>query len=220
MNEQSVYPELNQFLTQEQKQMMLDSTVREFYRKGDGIHRHGDTCVGIIGVRSGSLAFSLLSEDGKEITVFRIGNGQMLVLSAACVLQRMEMPAVIMAETDAEVDILPAPVLSKLMEENPLAASFIYRTAMDAYGQLTLRLQELLFFSLEKRLTRYLLSESVRLKSDTIRATHEQIARYIGSSREVVSRTLRQMSIDGYVTTQRGGVTITNRNAVRKLAEM
>ena len=63
-----------------------------------------------------------------------------------------------------------------------------------------------------------LLDEAARLGSDTINLTHEQIARYMGSAREVVSRTLKYFAAEGFVESSRKGVKILNKKALGKLA--
>jgi len=209
----SFYP----YLTEPQRELLDRSLVKETFRKGQLVHRHGDSCVGLIFVRSGRLAFSVLSEEGREITLFRVDPGSTCILSAACVLQVMEMESSISAEVPTEVSILPAAVLSQIMQENPDVERIIYKLAVQRFSSVVKTLQQILFFSLEKRLALFLLDEMQRGNSATLSATHEQIARYIGSSREVVTRTLNQFANRGLVTLGRGTVTVVDRESLTDL---
>lgn len=202
------------YLTPEQGQLLERSLHRVSYKKGSTIHRHGDNCVGFIFVHSGRVAFSILSEEGREITLFRAEPGDTCVLSAACVFQVIELESQLTAETDAEVSILPAAVLSQLMAENSDVERVAYKLATRRFADTIQVMQRVVFCSLEKRLALFLQEECRRRKSNTFSATHEQIARYIGSSREVVTRTLNQFAGRGIVSLGRGTVTVLDEDAL------
>ena len=195
-------------LTPEQRDLMDRTLLRQSYRKGQLVHRHGDSCVGLIFVRKGRLAFSILSEEGREITVFRVEKGEVCILSAACILRSLEFESQITAEVNTEVSILPAPTLSQLMNANHDVERLVYKQAVWQYSGVLRTLQQILFLSLEKRLATFLLDECRRRKAQSFSATHEQIARYIGSSREVVTRMLNQFADRGLVKLGRGSVTV------------
>lgn len=113
------------------------------------VHHHGDTCVGLIFVRKGRLAFSALSEEGREVTILRAGAGQTCILSAACVFRVMESESHITAEVNTEVAILPAMILSQLMNQNPDVERIVYKQATMQYSGALKTLQQIVFFSLE-----------------------------------------------------------------------
>ena len=72
--------------------------------------------------------------------------------------------------------------------------------------------------SMDKRLAIFLLDEASKTGSDTIKLTHEQIAKYIGSAREVVSRMLKYFSSEGLVTASRSeGIKILDKRRLRTL---
>ena len=199
-----------QYLTPEEQDLLDRSMQQVPCRKSQVVHRHGDSCVGLIFVRKGRLAFSILSEEGREITVFRIEKGESCILSAACVLQSLEFESHITAEVNSEIAILPAPTLSQLMNSNPDVERLVYKQDSGVLRTM----QQIIFLSLEKRLATFLLEESQRRQSPSFSATHEQIARYIGSSREVVTRMLNQFAGRGIVSLGRGTVTVLDPEAL------
>ena len=213
--EVSFYPSL----TKEQQDLLDRSMKRLTFRKGQIIHRHGDSCVGLIFVRRGRLAFSVLSEEGKEINLFRVDSGATCILSAACVFRGIEMVSQISAETNTDISVLPAPVLAQFMAENAEVERIVYKKAVDQYAEEMKTMQQIVFFSLEKRLASFLRSESERRGSPAFSMTHEQIARCIGSSREVVTRTLNQFASRGLVSLGRGTITILDQTAVSAILE-
>ena len=199
-----------QYLTPEEQDLLDRSMQQVTCRKSQVVHRHGDSCVGLIFVRKGRLAFSILSEEGREITVFRIEKGESCILSAACVLQSLEFES----HMNSEIAILPAPTLSQLMNSNPDVERLVYKQAVIQYSGVLRTMQQIIFLSLEKRLATFLLEESQRRQSPSFSATHEQIARYIGSSREVVTRMLNQFAGRGIVSLGRGTVTVLDPEAL------
>ena len=191
-----------QYLTPEEQDLLDRSMQQVPCRKSQVVHRHGDSCVGLIFVRKGRLAFSILSE------------GESCILSAACVLQSLEFESHITAEVNSEIAILPAPTLSQLMNSNPDVERLVYKQAVIQYSGVLRTMQQIIFLSLEKRLATFLLEESQRRQSPSFSATHEQIARYIGSSREVVTRMLNQFAGRGIVSLGRGTVTVLDPEAL------
>ena len=201
-------------LTADQKALLDRSIHRLPYKKGQVVHAHEDPCVGLIVVHKGRLDFSTISEEGREIILFRAGEGETCILSAACVFQGMEAENLITAETAVEVSILPAATLARLMTENPDVERIVYKLAVAQYTGVQRNMQRIIFLSLEKRLALFLREESLRRKQMTFSATHEYIARCIGSSREVVTRMLNQFAARDLVSLGRGTVTILDRDAL------
>jgi CRP/FNR family transcriptional regulator len=79
-------------------------------------------------------------------------------------------------------------------------------------------MQQILFMSLDKRLAIFLLDEISKRGGDTVRLTHEQIARYIGSAREVVTRMVKYFVSEGLVESSRGGIRIIDKSRLRRIA--
>ena len=201
-------------LTPEQRTFADRCVQRADYAKGQIVHRHGDACVGVILVREGSLRVDVLSEEGREITLFQAEPGDCCVLSAACVLHSLDLESQVTAETAAQVDILPAASLARLMSENKELEREIFKQATTQYAHALRTMERIVFFSLEKRLAFFLKEESIRRGSLAFRVTHESIARCIGSSREVVTRMLNQFAGRGMVALGRGTVTVMDRAAL------
>ena len=167
-------------------------------------------------VMPASASFSFGGE-GWPFPFFPTERGETCILSAACVLQSLEFESQITAEVNSDISILPAPILSRLMNANHDVERLVYKQAVGQYSSVLRTMQQIIFLSLEKRLATFLLEESQRRKSDSFSATHEQIARYIGSSREVVTRMLNQFSSRGIVSLGRGTVTVLNPDALESV---
>lgn len=202
------------YLTENEKERLDNAMQPVAFRKGQVVHRHGDSCVGLIFVRKGRLSFSIVSEEGREITLFRAEKGEACILSAACVFQNLPMESYISAEAACELSILPASALSELMNANRDVERLVYKQAVVQYSGVLHTMQQIVFLSLEKRLASFLKNECARRKSLSFSVTHEQIARHIGSSREVVTRTLNQFAAKGMVSLGRSMVTVLDIDAL------
>ena len=186
------------------------------YPKGAAVH-DGDECSGVIFVRSGCLRLYIMSEDGKEITLYRLYDGDMCMLSASCVLKSITFDVFVSAEENSECYVISGPAFAAVSERNPDIRIFALETAVSRFSDVMWVMQQILFMSMDKRLAIFLSDEISRTGSDTVALTHEQIARYIGSAREVVSRTLKYFAGEGIVEVTRRGVKILDKKRLRAL---
>ncbi len=203
-------------LTEDDKNYICNNSIALTYTKGTNIH-NGNECSGVILVRSGSLRVYIMSDEGKDITLYRLHEGDLCMLSASCVLQAVTFDVFVDAEENSECYILSGPAFANISENNPDIKIFALETAVSRFSDVMWVMQQILFMSMDKRLAIFLLDEASRLDSDFIELTHEQIARYIGSAREVVSRMLKYFSNENIVEVSRKGVKIIDKSALKKL---
>lgn len=188
----------------------------DIYKRGE--YYDGNDCSGVIFVRSGSLRLYMMSEEGKDITLYRLHKGDMCMLSASCVLQTVTFDVFVNAEEDSECLVIGSPAFAEVSSRNPSVKIFALETAVSRFSDVMWVMQQILFMSMDKRLAVFLADESARINSDTITLTHEQIARYIGSAREVVSRMLKYFAAEGIVELSRGEIKILDKKRLRELA--
>lgn len=204
-------------LSAEDRETLCRTAQSVRFKKGTNIH-DGNECTGVILVRTGSLRLYILSEDGKEITLYRIFAGEMCMLSASCVLDTITFDVFVDCEENSECVVIGGCIIEDLSRRIPEVKIFVLETALGRFSDVMWVMQQILFMSMDKRLAIFLLDESVNRKSDVISLTHEQIAKYMGSAREVVSRMLKYFSSEGIVEVSRGGVRILDRSRLRQLA--
>lgn len=203
-------------ITEDQRGYICENSVALTYPKGVTIHDSTD-CSGVFFIRSGCLRVYIMSEDGKDITLYRLHSGDMCMLAASCVLQAVTFDVFIDAEEDSECYVISGPAFASVSEANPDIKIFALETAVGRFSDVMWVMQQILFMSMDKRLAIFLLDESARLGADTINLTHEQIAKYIGSAREVVSRVLKYFASEGLVEVSRKGVRLLDKQALRAL---
>ncbi len=186
------------------------------YPKGKNIH-NGSECSGVIIVRSGSLRLYIMSDEGKDITLYRLHAGELCMLSASCVLDAITFEVFVDAEQDSQCCVISGPAFAAVSERNPNIRIFALEAAVSRFSDVMWVMQQILFMSMDKRLAIFLSDESARTGLDTIALTQGQIARYMGSAREVVSRMLKYFASEGIVEVSRGGVTILDKKRLRTL---
>lgn len=204
-------------LSTEEQVLLSAHTQPVIYRQGEHIHSGSQDCVGILLVRSGVLRTYLLSEDGREVTLFRIYPGEVCVLSASCLLKNITFDIHVDAEAESHVLLINSAIFAQLTEQNLYVENFSYKAAADRFSDVMWAMEQILFMSADRRLAIFLNDEAAKLGSDIIPYTHEQIAKYMGSAREVVSRMLKYFAGEGIVALSRGGVKIIDKVKLRKL---
>ncbi len=205
-------------LSELEKESFINSSQKFFFKRGENIH-NGDRCTGIILINRGVLRVYVLSDEGKEVTLYRLFPGELCILSASCVLETVTFDVFIDAEEDCDCVIVGGCAYENLSNRMPEAKIFALETALSRFSEVMWVMQQILFMSMDKRLAIFLLDESAKCSSDTIKLTHEQIAKYMGSAREVVSRMLKYFSAEGLVTSSRSeGIRLVNKKRLRELS--
>ena len=205
-------------MTAEDQESLLRSSYRVRFDKGVNIH-DGNQCTGIILIKTGSLRLYLLSDDGKEITLGRLFSGEICVLSASCALPSVTVDIFIDSEENSECVVVGGCAYEEISSRMPEVKIFTYEAALSRFSEIMWVMQQILFMSMDKRLAIFLLDEASKNGTDTIKLTHEQIAKYMGSAREVVSRMLKYFASEGMIVSSRSeGIRLLDRKRLRDLA--
>lgn len=204
-------------LSEEEKDTFIKKTSDLHLKKGDFVRSEREKCQGLIFIKSGALRTYLLSEDGREVTLYRLHEGDVCILSASCILDTISFDVFIDAEEDTVVQLTDISLFGKLSQENIYVRCFGYRIATERFSDVMWAMQQMLFMRIDQRLAIYLWDESVRTGSLQIKATQEEVAIAIGSAREVVSRMLKMFSDEGIVRVFRGGIEIKDRAKLHSL---
>lgn len=215
-NLKNSYPFWNH-LTDSQKGTMISCSHMRSYPTGSFIHSRTEECLGVILVLSGQIRTYIQSEEGREVTLFRLGPEEVCTLSASCMMQEITFDIFIEAREESVLLITTAACIHKLMEGSIHVENYIYRQTAERFSDVMWSMGQLLFSSVDKRLAAYLADEQAKSHSDTISTTHEQIARNLGTAREVVSRMLKYFEKEGIVTLGRGTIRITDTRKLRRL---
>ena len=204
-------------LTQDQQQRI--SQVVRFHRvkKGTQIHDSSAECLGLVLIKSGQLRTFILSEDGREITISRMFDYDVSLLSASCVMPDMQFNVMIEAEKDTEFWSIPACLFKNLVDESLAVSNYSRNLLSSNFSELMWLMEQIMWKSFDKRLAAFLLEEAALEDSPMLKITHEKIANHMGTAREVVTRMLRYFQTEGMVTLTRGTIELTD---IKKLEEL
>jgi len=204
-------------LTDEQRERIGGVIRFQKVKKGTFIHDSEADCLGLVVVRSGQLRAYMLSEDGREITISRLLEYDVSLLSASCAMPDMQFDVMIEAEKDSEFWSIPACLFKNLADESLAVSNYSRNLLSNNYSELMWLMEQIMWKSFDKRLAEFLLEE-VRLEDSLVlQITHERIANHMGTAREVVTRMLRYFQSEGLVKLTRGSIEIVNEEKLEKL---
>lgn len=218
MGIENVFPIWNK-LTENEKQMLKDSAVKRRVEKGKILHKSSGECLGLVIVEEGQLRAFVLSEGGKEITLFRLFELDFCLFTASCVFSGIQFDVSIEVEKDTEFWLIPPNVYRDLMEKSTAVANYTNELMASRFSEVMWLIEQVMFKSFDKRLAAFLIEESNIENSDRLEITHERIANHLGSAREVVTRMLKYFQNEGAVKLSRGAVEITDRKKLSEIAD-
>ena len=202
------------------KQQQQIAEVIEFRKVKAGTHIHDSStdCLGLVMVKTGQLRAYILSEDGREITISRLFEYDVSLLSASCVMPDLQFNVMIEVEKDSEFWSIPACLFKNLVDESIAVSNYAGSLLSSNFSELMWLMEQIMWKSMDKRLAAFLLEELRLEDTDTLKMTHEKIANHMGTAREVITRMLRYFQSEGMVNMTRGTISITDEKALSKLA--
>ena len=206
-----------QGLSEEWKARLTEAAVYRKIEKGTVVHSGSADCLGLLLVCSGQLRAYIISEEGREITIYRLFERDICLFSASCMMRNIQFDITIEAEKDTEAWVIPPKLYRKLTEESAAAANYTNEVMGSRFSEVMWLMEQLMWNRFDRRLASILLEESALEGSDSLLITHEKIANHLGSAREVVTRMLRYFQREGLVELSRGTICILSRE---KLAEI
>lgn len=201
-----------------QQNRLLDSLIARKVEKGTVIHNGSMDCTGLLVVESGQLRAYILSDEGREITLYRLFDRDICLLSASCMIRSIQFDVTVVAEKDTRLWIIPAEVYKGVMESSAPAANFTNELMATRFTDVMWLIEQIMWKSLDKRLAAFLLEEAAIEGSNELKITHEAIANHMGSHREVITRMLRYFQGEGLVRLSRGMVAILDEERLKSLA--
>ena len=210
------FPIWEKLTTQQQERI---ASVVEFRKVKKGVHIHDSSaeCLGLVMVKTGQLRAYILSEDGREITISRLFEYDVSLLSASCVMPDMQFNVMIEAEKDTEFWSIPACLFKNLVDESLAVSSFANSLISGNFSELMWLMEQIMWKSFDKRLAAFLLEEAQLEGSSVLKITHEKIANHMGTAREVVTRMLRYFQSEGMVKLTRGTIELEDEEKLNAL---
>jgi len=207
-------------LTDAQQSALASAAVLSRVKKGEIVHNGELRCTGVLLVQTGQLRAYILSDEGREITLYRLFDRDLCMLSASCMVNSLQFDITIAAEKDSAVWIIDPGVYKMLMQESAAMANFTNELMATRFSEVMWLVEQIMWKSMDKRVAAFLLEEAAIEGTQMLRITHESIANHLGTHREVVTRMLRYLQSEGAVALSRGAVEIRDESVLRALGGM
>lgn len=204
-------------LTPAQQKRLSDSITLQTAPKGTIVHNGSLDCVGLLLIRSGQLRSYILSEEGREVTLYRLFDRDLCLFSASCMMPSIQFDLVIEAEKETQYWLIPTDVYKSIMEQSAPLANYTNEIMASRFSEVMWLVEQIMWKSLDKRVAAFLLEESAIEGTNLLKLTHETIANHLGTHREVITRMLKYFQNEGMIRLTRGTVEIISEEKLQEL---
>jgi CRP/FNR family transcriptional regulator len=204
-------------LNKNQKDLLDQSIVKKHFGKGEALRAGSDNCSGLFLIESGQVRAYIVSETGREITLYRLFDRDVCIFSASCIMKNISFDIFLETEKETTAYLIPTHIFDRLSREAIAVQVFANELMASRFSEVMWIMEQVLFMTLDKRLALFLLEQSNIDGTNTIEITHERIANHLGSAREVVTRMLKYFQNEGMVSLNRGVINIIDRNKLERI---
>jgi len=204
-------------LTEPQRNNLRGNIVKKHFAIGESMYSSSDNCSGLFLIRKGQVRAYIVSESGKEITLYRLFDRDVCIFSASCIMKNIAFDIYVEVEKETEAYLIPTSAFLKVSSESLPVQVFTNNLMASRFTEVMWIMEQALFMSFDRRLANFLLEQMVIEDSDTLVITHEKIANHLGTAREVVTRMLKYFQNEGMVTLNRGTIEVLDRDKLEKL---
>ena len=206
-------------LNSTQQNRIVGGLINRKAEKGTILHNGSMDCNGLLLVQSGQLRAYILSDEGRQISIYRLFDRDMCLFSASCMMRSIQFEVIIEAEKDTQLWVIPAKIYKSIMQESAPVANYTNELMASRFSDVMWLIEQILWKSLDKRVASFLLEEASIEENNELKITHETIANHLGTHREVITRMLRYFQDEGMVKLSRGKVTILDAGKMEALQE-
>ncbi len=205
-------------LAADQQALLSSSTARRSVSKGTVVHNGNLDCTGLLLLESGQLRAYILSPEGREITIYRLFERDLCLLSASCMMRSIQFEITIEAEKDTSFLLIPTEVYKGIMEQSAPLSNFTNEVMATRFSDVMWLIEQVLWKSIDQRLAAFLLEEAAIEGTKVLKITHETIGNHMGNPREVVTRMLKYFQNEDMVQLSRGSIVLTDTKKLEVLA--
>lgn len=206
-------------LTPKQQEELQEHNQSRYFEKGDVITPYQEQCLGLMLIQIGQLRAFILSDSGKEVTLFRLYELDICLFSASCIMSNIQFDIQMEVEKDITALVVPVSLYDKLMNQSIAMNNYTNQLMASRFTDVIWTLEQVLFKSMDCRLAQLLISYAKNEDSVALTITHEIIARDLGSAREVVSRLLKYFRREGLIELSRGHIYLLDKERLQVIAD-
>ncbi|CZE49961.1 Crp/Fnr family transcriptional regulator [Campylobacter geochelonis] len=189
----------------EDREKVIKNCKNKFMKKNEILYQDNEGYYGYIIIKNGILRAYVTSNTLKEITIFRVKSGEECILSSNYTTTSFGKELNFQIEECCEFLFIPMQIYQELKEKYPSVTNHTLKLISKKFSSVIEVIEQALFLPLSDRIRIFL---EQNCKNKTIKITHEQLANHLGSAREAISRTLKDMEKSGEIERKRGFITI------------
>lgn len=204
-------------LTKSQQDTLTSSSFVRKFGKGELLHNGSQNCTGLLLVLSGQIRAFTISDDGREITMYRLFERDICLFSASCIMNSIQFDITVTAEKETEVLVIPSEVYKSIMDVSAPLANYTNEVMASRFSDVMWLIDQVMWKSFDKRLADFLLNEANIEGTNILKITHETIGNHLGNPREVVTRMLKYFVREGFISLSRGTIEIIDKDGLEKI---
>ncbi len=205
-------------ITPEERTLLESSAQQRLFKSGTVMHRGSQDCTGLFLVTAGQLRAFTVSDEGRELTLYRLLDHDLCLFSAPCIMNSIQFDLFVEAEVNTMAYVIPSPVYKSLMDSSLVVAKYTNELMASRFSDVMWLIDQIMNRRFDSRLAALLIEEERLTGSEELTVTHEQLAKHLGSAREVVTRMLKYLQSEGLVESKRGHIAILDTPRLRTLA--
>mgnify|MGYP000075315570 CR=1 FL=1 len=201
---QQLFPDIYERNTAE---IIIETAQLKKLHADDWMVDIGDPIVYMPLLLKGQLRILREDDEGNELLLYYIRPGETCAMSLTCCSGNAVSNVRAVAEEDTELLLLPIQIIDEWTTKYPSFKSFILKTYQKRFEELLNTIDGIAFHNLDDRLSQLLKQKSEKEGSE-LKTTHQELANQLNSSREVISRLLKQMERKGKIQMGRNKITL------------
>lgn len=205
-----LYPVLKE-VNDKSNNLLEDNVMFNMVYAGESISSSKDTCRGILFVLSGNIKIQRINEEGDETNLYNIHKGEICHEAISCLLEYKPLNIIGTAVFDSTVCIIPMDIVRNYLIKDSSFLGYVYKDIYKKFSMTISKIEDKNHKSIEERIINNLMMK----KTSIIYTTHKDLALEIDSSREVVSRKLKEFENEGYIKLERGKIILLKNLAHR-----
>jgi CRP/FNR family transcriptional regulator, anaerobic regulatory protein len=203
----------------DEQEQLKQATSKRKVTKGEQFSDLNDPCNGLIVLKNGRIRAFILTVDGREMTLFRLQEKDICILSASCLFKNVNFTVYLDVEKDSSIYLIPTIVFEKLSHNNIKVKEYLLENMSSRFSSAIWVMEHVVFGSLSKRVASFILEQTLLEDNQTLYITHEVIAKNIGSAREVISRMLKYFEQEQIISTARGKICVLDQEKLKILTQ-
>lgn len=180
------------------------------------IFHQGDGCNNYLLVQSGSIKVFTRTENGREIVLYRVKQGESCILTTTCLMAEESYPAEGVTETDVDAIVICAQDFNLGLAQSKYFRNLVFENYSKRLADVIALVVEVNFNRIDVRLAKFLMNHE---KNQVIVITHQELSIELGTAREVVSRQLKTLEQKQWIKLSRGQINIINQESLINLAK-